>query len=226
VHGAILSDCPSASIVDLTHAVAPQDVFGGAFLLWTAVSAFPAGSVHVAVVDPGVGSSRRAIALQSRRGDALVGPDNGVLWPDLERLGGLARAISLPTPARATTTFHGRDIFAPAAARLACGEPLETLGQPIHDPLQFVFPSPEGTTGEVLHVDIYGNLVTNLPAEQLAPIRIGSHVARPVSFYAEVAPGELLSIVGSAGLVEISVRDGNAAALTRARRGTPLALVG
>ena len=132
---AVLSVAPEATLVDLTHAVAPQDVFGGAFQLWAAVEVFPAGSVHLAVVDPGVGSERRAVAALSGRGDYFVGPDNGLLVPALERLGGCVRAVELtersllaaPSP---SATFHGRDIFGPVAGHLAAGVPLERLGPP------------------------------------------------------------------------------------------------
>ena len=133
VKGAILSVAPSAVLVDLSHAVPPQDVFAGAFLLWSAVEPFPAGTIHLAVVDPGVGSDRRAIAVRSARGDLFVGPDNGLLLPALERLGGRQAAVELTERAywRAesrrvpSTTFHGRYIFGPVAGRLAEDLPLE-----------------------------------------------------------------------------------------------------
>ena len=124
--GAILAVAPSVTLVDLTHAVAPQDVFAGAFLLWSAVEPFPSGTIHVAVVDPGVGSARRAVALRSNRGDIFVGPDNGLLWPAVERLGGCELATELSEPRfwrpSPSSTFHGRDLFAPVAAMLARGE--------------------------------------------------------------------------------------------------------
>src|SRR3954447_13825890 len=114
---AILRVAPAATLVDLTHAVPAQDVQAGAFLLWTAVEAFPPGSLHLAVVDPGVGSRRRAVAVRSRRGDVLVGPDNGLLLPALEQLGGLGAAVELTESAYwgplRSSTFHGRDLFAP-----------------------------------------------------------------------------------------------------------------
>src|ERR1700680_3093312 len=137
VKGAILSVAPNATLVDLTHAVPPQDVQAGAFLLWSAVEPFAAGTIHLAVVDPGVGSARRAIALRSARGDVFVGPDNGLLLPAVERLGGCQVAMALPEraywrlgkdPAR---TFHGRDVFGPVAGHLAAGVPLEHVGRAI-----------------------------------------------------------------------------------------------
>ncbi len=225
MRGAILRRCPSATLVDLTHAVPPQDVFGGAFLLWTAVSAFPAATVHLAVVDPGVGSPRRAIATGTRAGHTLVGPDNGLLWPAVQRLGGARQTVSLRLPPGASSTFHGRDLFAPAAAALACGTPITRLGAPIDDPVTLDLPLAHDTRGEVLHVDAYGNLITNFLSDALPRSLIATvngHPARRVAYYAEVEPGALLAIAGSSGLLEISVRDGSAAHATGAHRGTPI----
>jgi S-adenosylmethionine hydrolase len=227
--GAILAAASSVTLVDLTHAVAPQDLHAGAFLLWSAVEPFPAGTIHLAVVDPGVGSGRRPVALRSRRGDTFVGPDNGLLWPALERLGGCILAIELneprfwrPSPSR---TFHGRDLFGPVAGHLANGVPIDQLGRAIDDPEQLEIARPRSLEGEVLHVDTYGNLITNLPAASLPEnfeVRLGRHRIPRASHYAAVAPGDLLAITGSANLLEISARDANAAAITSARRGTPV----
>jgi S-adenosylmethionine hydrolase len=220
---------PAVTLVDLTHAVAPQDVLAGAFLLWSAVEPFPGGTIHVAVVDPGVGSARRAVAIRSGRGDVFVGPDNGLLKPAVDRLGGCVQAVELterrfwrPNPSR---TFHGRDLFGPIAGHLANGVPVEQLGRAIADPQQLTFPTPRGLEGEVLHVDKYGNLITNLPAGSLPEnfeVRLGSHRIPHASHYAVVVPGALLALVGSAGLVEISARNASAATITGARRGTPV----
>ncbi len=222
---ALLRVCANAQLVDLTHEVPPQDVRTGAFLLWTAVEAFAPGALHLAVVDPGVGTRRRAIALQSMRGDVLVGPDNGLLMPAAWALGGVRRAVALTEtryfgPTR-SNTFHGRDLFAPVTGHLASGIPFQALGPDITDPVATIrFPRPrtEGASllGEVLHADAYGNLVTNLPAGEL-PERFDVRVAHerlsgaPHADYQTVKPGALLALVGSAGLLEISVRDGNAA---------------
>jgi S-adenosyl-L-methionine hydrolase (adenosine-forming) len=231
VKGAILAVAPNAVLVDLTHAVAAQDVQAGAFLLWAAVEAFPAGSTHLAVVDPGVGSSRRAIAVLSGRGDVFVGPDNGLLLAATERLGGLQRAVELTERRfwreRPSSTFHGRDLFGPIAGHIAAGVPLEQLGRPLADPQRpFGLDLADGHQGMVVHVDIYGNLVTNirasaLPEEQFR-VRLGRHVIASAEYYAAVEPGALLALVGSAGLLEISARDASAAALTGALRGTPV----
>jgi S-adenosyl-L-methionine hydrolase (adenosine-forming) len=227
--GAILAVAESATLVDLTHAVPPQDVQAGAFLLWSAVEAYPAGTIHVAVVDPGVGSERRPIAIRSARGDVIVGPDNGLLWPAVDRLGGCAHPVELNESRfwrpDSSSTFHGRDLFGPVAGHLARGVPLEQVGRAIGDPRQLSLPVPRGYEGEVLHVDTYGNLITNLPAASLPEhfeVRIGPRRVPRATHYAAVAPGALLALVGSAGLLEISARNAGAAAITGARRGTPV----
>ncbi|XXF81301.1 SAM-dependent chlorinase/fluorinase [Myxococcaceae bacterium GXIMD 01537] len=233
IKAAILRIAPEALLVDLTHEIPAQDVRTGAFLLWTAVEAFPPGSLHLAVVDPGVGSDRRAVAVRSRRGDIFVGPDNGLIVPALERLGGLAEAIELSEPLfwgpRRSRTFHGRDIFAPVVGHLASGVPLAHLGKAIpslESPYTFPPPTHENgwPVGEVIHVDAYGNLITSLTAEFLPErftVHIGSAVIpdAPHPHYQAVAPGELLALMGSAGLLEISARDGSAHAVLGASRG-------
>jgi hypothetical protein len=230
---AILRVAPAATLVDLTHMVPAQDIREGAFLLWTAVEVFPAGSLHLAIVDPGVGSGRRAVAVRSRRGDILVGPDNGLLLPALEHLGGMAAAVELVDPAywgpARSRTFHGRDLFAPVVGHLASGVPLERVGRPVtwlEEPFRFPPPGVEDglPVGEVLHVDTYGNLITNLPGAQLPArfrVRLGLTVIEgaPHAHYQAVAPGELLALVGSSGLLEISARDGNAASALGVDRG-------
>ena len=239
VKGAVLSIANAADLVDLTHGVPPQDVRAGAFLLWSAVDAFPPGSIHVAVVDPGVGSPRRGLALSSTRGDLFVGPDNGLLIPAVERLGGVQTAINLTErrywrPATSSTsssisTFHGRDVFGPVAAHLANGLPIDRLGPPVSDVSRAAgWPAPEGLNGEVIHADAYGNLVTNVARAGLPAsyeVIVGRHRVRNGDYYAAVAPGELVALVGSANLLEISARDASAANITGARRGTPLRVV-
>jgi S-adenosylmethionine hydrolase len=231
--GAILAVSPSATLVDLTHALSPQDVVGGAFLLWSAVEPFAAGTIHVAVVDPGVGSARRALAIRCGRGDVFVGPDNGLLLPAVDRLGGCALAVELtdsrywrPNPSQ---TFHGRDVFGPVAGHLANGilERIEALGRVTSDVQRLSLPEPKGACGQVLHVDTYGNLITNLPATSLPPrfqVRLGNRLIEGATHYAAVPEGTLVALVGSAGLLEISARNASAASITRAKRGTPVAV--
>ncbi len=239
VKGVILGVCPTARIVDLTHAVPPQDVRAGAFLLWTGVEAFPAGAIHLAVVDPGVGTARRAVAAQAARGDLLVGPDNGLLVPAVDRLGGLVAAVELSRPevwrANASATFHGRDVFAPVAGHLAAGKQLEELGEPVPDlarPFELEQPRQDGRRlhGTVLYVDTYGNLITNLggsilPLHFSVTIRDRTIQPAPHPHYQAVPPGSLLALVGSSGLLEVSTRDGSAAATLGARPGDPVLVV-
>ncbi|HZA49355.1 MAG TPA: SAM-dependent chlorinase/fluorinase [Myxococcaceae bacterium] len=237
VKGAIATVAPEVRVIDLTHDVPAHDVRSGAFLLMTSVEAFPPGTVHLAVVDPGVGSGRRPVAAASARGDRFVGPDNGLLVPALERLGGAVAAVDISAESnwgsRRSTTFHGRDLFAGVAARLARGADIASLGSRV-DALStpFVLQAPQvdsrGTVrGEVLHVDTFGNLVTNVAA-QLLPhrfsVRVGEAVVRggPHAHYAAVAHGELLALLGSAGYLEVSARDGSASLRTQARRGDPV----
>ncbi len=238
VKGVIARVSPDIRVIDLTHDVPAQDVRTGAFLLMTSVEVFPEGSVHLAVVDPGVGSARRAIAVASRRGDILVGPDNGLLHPAIERLGGAVQVVAFDTDAswgpRRSTTFHGRDVFGPVAARIALGRPLPALGTVV-DGLEVPYTLPQPMTqgpfvrGEVLHIDTYGNLVTNIP-EDLLPERFVALVGEaaitgaPHSHYAEVVPGELLALIGSAGYLEISARNASASLRTLAKRGDPIVL--
>ncbi len=234
--GALLAAAPDARLVDLTHAVPPQDVRAGAFHLWAAVAAFPPGTVHLAVVDPGVGTARRAVAVGSRRGDVLVGPDNGLLAPALDRLGGVRWAVRLRPPrGRAVSaTFHGRDLFGPAAGRLATGARPGSLGSALPGlevPLAFPAPCADGARleGEVLHADVYGNHVTNLPAARLPAafeVRLaGRRIRGPAASYQAVPRGRPLALVGSSGLLELSVRDGSARRRLRARVGSPVVVV-
>ncbi len=221
----VLSAHPSATLVDLTHQVPAQDVRAGAFLLASAASWFPRGTVHLAVVDPGVGTERRALAVQTD--DAFfVGPDNGLLRLAARKI---RRSVALPLPAGSSSTFHGRDVFAPAAGRLAAGEPLSSLGRPAGrlQPLDWPAPRRRGATlrGEVIHVDHFGNLITNLSALD-GELQAGAFRTRRLhKTYGEVARGEPLALIGSHGLIEIAVRDGSAASLLALGRGAAVLLV-
>ncbi|MFZ5916782.1 MAG: SAM hydrolase/SAM-dependent halogenase family protein [Chloroflexota bacterium] len=168
LHGVIRSLCPGVEIVDLSHQVAPRDVPGAAYLLYTAYPFFPPDSVHAVIVDPGVGTARRAIAVTTAQG-RFVAPDNGVLSYVLA-CEPLLAAISLTNPryqlAQVSHTFHGRDLFAPAAAHLACGVPLHELGEPVDDPETFDLPglqplSRTALRGQVIYQDRFGNLISN-----------------------------------------------------------------
>jgi S-adenosyl-L-methionine hydrolase (adenosine-forming) len=222
VKAVLLSRTPDARLVDVSHEVPPGDVRAAQYLLSRAWSRFPAGTVHLVVVDPGVGTERRALAA-SAEGHYFVAPDNGVL--SVVSTG--ARFISLPVLRDASPTFHGRDVFAPAAARLAAGGRFETLGSRISDPRTFPLPAPrrEGRdiVGAVVHVDHYGSLVSNIPADLVQPDMVllvgGQDVGGLRRTFGDVASGHPLAYVGSGGTVEIAVRDGSAVRLLGAGVG-------
>ena len=225
--GAIRTIAPDVLIDDASHDIAPGDVHAAAWTLGAYWNRYPAGTVHLIVVDPGVGSARRAIAVDAC-GQHFVAPDNGVLTRVLAMCAGNAIAtVEIDTPQHAvSSTFHGRDIFAPAAARLARGEPLSALGKSGSAPLRLELGEPTRTAdaigGEVIHVDRYGNLITNIPAAWLTP---GAHAhvdgrRLPLArTYSDVQRGMPLALIGSRDVLEISVRDGSAAALLGLGRG-------
>lgn len=234
--GVILSICHDARLVDLTHEIAPQDILGGQLALQSAVPFFPVGTVHLAVVDPGVGSARRALAVRAAW-QWFVGPDNGLLsfafdapgWSAVELT---AEHYRLP---RVSRTFHGRDVFAPVAAHLARGVKLEHLGPPVADPVRLEIPTARlvdgALAGEVIAADRFGNLITSLTEEGLGrlagtgavDIEVGSRRLGPVrSAYAEAEPGVPAAIIGSQGRLEIFVRGGSARAVLGAPGGTPV----
>jgi S-adenosyl-L-methionine hydrolase (adenosine-forming) len=224
--GVLLSGAPDAEIVDITHDIPPQDVERARLTLARVWRRFPPGTIHVVVVDPGVGSSRDAIAVSSD-GYYLVGPDNGVLSPAL--LAASARVVSLAVSQHASPTFHGRDVFAPAAAALARGESLDALGLQAMNPVVRRTPEPTrrgdgAIEGEVIFVDRFGNAVTNLVGVRGGTIEVGTLTIDLRRTYAEVEAGRLLALVGSTGLIEIAVRDGDAARLLGLSRGSVVAL--
>ncbi len=224
--GVLTTMAPGVPLLDLSHEVPPQDVAFARLTVARYWRRFPAGTVHMIVVDPGVGTSRAALAVESE-GRFLVGPDNGVLSPSLFALD--ARVVSLRVDASASPTFHGRDVFAPAAAQLAAGVPLDQLGAP-HDPLRLRTPQPRRAAdgslhGELLTIDRFGNAITNLAARDTGSVEVAGQRVRIVRTYGEAIPGELIALVGSSGLLEIAVRDGHAAARLRLARGQGVVLV-
>ncbi|MGH7863797.1 MAG: SAM hydrolase/SAM-dependent halogenase family protein [Candidatus Binataceae bacterium] len=241
--GVIASIAPAAPIIDITHGVPAQSVTAGAIALRAAASFFPPRTVFLAVVDPGVGTSRRAVAVETRDGARWVGPDNGLLSLAVE-CAGFARAVEITSQrhrfAIVSATFHGRDIFAPAAAHLWRGAPLRELGPSIARIQSLKLPAPSSrgreVRGEVLYVDGFGNLVSNIGSESIArlrsrfaakklSVRIGRSapiMLRPA--YADAPRSAPLAIVGSLDLVEVAVRDGRADARFAAGPGTQLVL--
>jgi len=219
--GAILSAIPDAMLVDITHALAPQDIDAARLTVARVWRRFPRGTIHLVVVDPGVGSTRVALAVESD-GRLLVGPDNGVLSPALLNPG--ARTVALAIPPDASPTFHGRDVFAPAAAALARGRSVDSLGTPYAGAIVRRTPEPRRVesghiAGEVILIDRFGNAVTNLVGRRDMVVEIGGQELPMVRTYSDVAPGAPLALVGSNGLIEIAIRDGNAATELHLNRG-------
>jgi S-adenosyl-L-methionine hydrolase (adenosine-forming) len=211
--GVILRLAPHATVVDVTHELDRHDVRGGGFALATAAPWFPGGTIHVAVVDPGVGGARRAVVAVGER-HLFVGPDNGIFeraCPDPK----VVYAIEADgfRAERVAATFHGRDVFAVAAGRLAAGARPEEVGPAVT--LSGGLATNAGPA--VVHVDRFGNLITNV-APGPRRVRIGGREIAVVATYEAVAPGELLAYVGSGGTLEIAVRDGDAATLLGAGR--------
>lgn len=223
VRGRLLTLAPGSVLADVTHEIPPGDVRAACYVLGRTWQAFPAGTVHLAVVDPGVGSARRALALRAR-GHYFVGPDNGLFTPVLDRCD---LAVELAVPRSAAATFHGRDVFAPAAAALASGLPPEALGTPLeHAPMRLPLPVPsaDGASllGEVLYIDRFGTLITNLPADTAlaASVEVAGTAVPLRRTFSDVAAGELVAIAGSGGTIEIALRDGSAAERLGAAIGT------
>ena len=223
--GVILSINPSARLVDISHHIPAGSVLEAARLIREAAPFFPKGTVHVAVVDPGVGTDRRPIAIETES-YVFVGPDNGVFWP-VTHQEAQARVFHLNEGAyflpHVTRTFHGREIFAPVAAHLSLGVDLARMGAVITDPVSLDLPEPfekEGRLyGQIVHEDHFGNLVTNIHAEVLAEflksghplIQVGNLTLKQLrETYAHAGKGEILALINSAGFLEIAVNRGRA----------------
>ena len=234
--GAILSRAPDARVVDVAHDLPPGDIEAAAWVLSRIWKRFPPGSVHLVVVDPGVGGSRRAVAL--RAADRwFVGPDNGIAARVLaESSSGEAWQLDPDrcAPGPISATFHGRDLFAPAAGRIAAGEQAEALGDPL-PPASLVALKIESPTrsrdcvrGHVAHIDRFGNLITDIPASWVSPTALtelaGVELSGVRSSYTSVPSGQMVVVIGSAGTLEISVRDGSAAKRLSVGRGEPVSV--
>jgi S-adenosyl-L-methionine hydrolase (adenosine-forming) len=224
--GVLLSEIPSATLVDITHEIPSHDVELGRLTLARYWRRFPPGVVHMAIVDPGVGSNRAAIAVASE-GRFLVGPDNGLLSPALLIPG--VRVARLEIPPTAAATFQGRDVFAPAAARLAAGLALDAVGGPAADPIVRRTPEPrrglEGELiGQVIAIDRFGNAVTNLLGGRRGSVAVGDRRMQLHRTYTDLGAGELGAVIGSTGLIEIVVREGRASDVLSLARGSPVSL--
>jgi S-adenosylmethionine hydrolase len=239
-HGVIKRIAPQAQIIDITHGIPPQGVLQGALVLANTVPYMPVG-VHLAVVDPGVGSARRPLALEDREGRKYVGPDNGLLIPATERHGGIARAHELANPAYAlpfvSRTFHGRDLFAPAAAHLVLGVALEELGPPVDPDALVRLDLPEPALGRdridatTLYVDRFGNMQLNLRREHLDAVGVvpGRRIELEIGherYYAVAArtfsdarKGDIVLYEDSYRNVAVAINGGDAARMFAARAG-------
>jgi S-adenosylmethionine hydrolase len=236
----ILGICPNAVIIDITHEIAKFNIRMGAYVLASAVPYFPEGSIHVAVVDPGVGTRRRPIVIQTRRG-FFVGPDNGLLVLAAEKQG-IMRIHELTNPRfmlpKVSHTFHGRDIFAPAVAHLMNGVKPEKFGPEIRKPVQPEFAKVTQRNGvlvgEVLHVDGFGNIITNINEREVAQSRVKDAVRvelpscklklKLCEAYGEAKPHTPLALIGSHGFLEIALNQGNAAKRFKTKAGDRVAI--
>lgn len=233
-HGVIARLAPSARVIDVTHLVPPGDVTRGAYVLAQTVPSLPRG-VHLAVVDPGVGTDRRPIAIEAADGGLLVGPDNGLLIPAAEALGGISRAVHLTDGAwfapDVSRTFHGRDVFAPVAARLALGADLASAGSAtaalVRLPPPHLHQLPDGVVAEVLTVDRFGNLqlAAVLDLGGSSDVTVDGRVAAPGGTFGDVPPGGLVVFTDSAGHLAVAVNGGSAAALLGVRAGDRVTVV-
>jgi S-adenosyl-L-methionine hydrolase (adenosine-forming) len=243
-HGVINLICPEAQVIHVTHGIQPQAIGQGARVLAGAIPYLPVG-VHLAVVDPGVGSERRAIALRTGDGRRFVGPDNGLLILAADASGGVVEAVAITNPQimlqPVSRTFHGRDVFAPAAARLAGGMPMSELGPPI-DPADLVRrQTPDHRIeGSVVHapvqyIDRYGNIQLAVSGGELdglfqlgrmAEIDTGDdrYYARCSDTFTDVGPGEFVLYEDASGLLSVALNRGNAAELTAAEVGDEIAI--
>jgi S-adenosyl-L-methionine hydrolase (adenosine-forming) len=232
--GVVLGINPRVTLVDLCHEIPSGDIRAGAFALRTSYRFFPAGTVHLVVVDPGVGSARKAIAVKTDR-YCFIGPDNGVLSWALAQEKVIAvrelhnRAFFLQPVSR---TFHGRDVFAPTAAHVSRGVPLHKLGPVIRDFVRLPWPEVRQDKahirGEVAYVDRFGNAITNIdPPElelfggaQIEVLRGTNRICRMAEFYGAVPPGKAVAVLGSSGFLEIAVNRGNASRELKLQVGT------
>jgi len=223
--GVILSINPAAKLIDISHQISAGSTLQGASIVNESFPFFPGGTVHVAVIDPGVGSNRRPIAIQSE-GQFFVGPDNGLFWPAINGKKGV-KIIHL-TESRyfldhITYTFHGREVFAPVAAHLSLGVDVERMGPALKDPIQLNFPKPkkrDGTLfGQVIRMDNFGNLITNIHHKELQAflkssqpiIEVGKLVIKKLNqIYSHVSEGEPLALINSSNWLEIAVNLGRA----------------
>lgn len=226
-------------LIDVSHEVGPQDIMAGAWITRNSAFLYPSGTIHIVVIDPGVGTRRKPVALRIRD-QLFVGPDNGMfsLVADQEPYDAFELTNTSFWSNERSNTFHGRDIFGPVAAHLSKGVALEELGVPLEQLVSYRWALPvtdnEGIQGWVMHIDRYGNLITNITREMLdalaakdsLKIYVGNTILKSiVRTYADVAPGEPAALVGGSGHLEIAICNGNAEQMLGAAKGTPISLV-
>lgn len=235
----MLGIAPEARLIDVSHDIPSQDIMAGSWVLKNSALLFPSKTVHTVVIDPGVGTERHPIALQVED-QYFVGPDNGIfslLTSDRDY-----RAVCLTKQQylrdSPSNTFHGRDIFAPAAAHLSRGVPLEELGEPLDELVSYRWMQPiadkDGVQGTVIHIDKFGNLITNIPQELIkevvegkeVKIYIGNVILNDISnTFGSVAEGEPVAYIGSAGMLEIGINKGDAEEMLGVQKGAQISLV-
>jgi S-adenosylmethionine hydrolase len=223
----LLRHCPRARLIDVTHEISPQDIVAGSIALERALHAFPPRTIHLAVVDPGVGGNRKLLICMIAK-QTVVCPDNGLMtWP-CRRLGPAKTLEITWLPAHFSSTFHGRDIMAPAAGMIAAGKRPGALGRPLAAPaILDLAPSKTGV-GQAIHVDHFGNVTTNIPGPfaQGTFVRVNGKFLGPVRVtYSDVARGKPLALIGSSGLLELAVREGSAAKKLRLKVGSEVRIV-
>jgi S-adenosylmethionine hydrolase len=223
----LLRQCPEARLIDVTHLIKPGDVQAGSIALERAIAAFPAGTVHLAVVDPGVGSQRLPLVARIA-GQAVVAPDNGlVTWGWRRHGGGRAYEITWRPAGDVSATFHGRDLFAPMAGLIAAGEATDAMVRPIAGPVLLDIAPADGLTGLVIHIDHFGSALTTVTRQAVEGLsrpvaRVHGKNLPVLRTYSEIAAGAVLALVGSSDLLEIAVRDGSAGRVLGLRIGDPV----
>jgi S-adenosylmethionine hydrolase len=222
----LLSHSPAARLVDVTHTIPPGDVIKGSITLERAIAAFPPTTIHLAVIDPAVGSDRRPLIVRIHQ-QLIVCPDNGlVTWAE-RRWGGSEAFEIIWKPPTQSSTFHGRDLFAPVAGMLASYRALLDLAKPIPNAILLDLHPATGHSGQIIHIDHFGNATSNIPTSSVPPgarIRIANLTLPLNRTYSDVASGQPLALIGSSDLLEIAMRDGSAADLLQLKIGSPISL--
>ncbi len=235
----ILSIAPDSRLIDISHEIPPQDIMAGAWVVRNSAMLFPPDSVHLVVVDPGVGTQRKPIAMQIEN-QYFVGPDNGIFSLIADQYE--HRAVELTEPSfwrpNPSKTFHGRDIFAPVAAHLANGTELSKIGNPLESLETYRWAVPisdkDGIQGWIVHIDRYGNLITNIPEEMIAEagersklkIYVGNTILNNlVDTFGEVPEGEPVAYIGSAGMLEVAINKGDAHEMLGVEKGAQISIV-